>query len=84
MDLVFSGANIIDVLGASLIIIGIARLALLRKVYVLRVVMGTEKLDVTASRKKDRIHAIADAIARQLNKPKKEQKVMRKRVVVYS
>jgi hypothetical protein len=84
LDLVFSGASIIDVIGISILVLGLIRLATLRKFYVLRVVMGAEELDVMASRKKDKIHNIAAAIDRQLNKPKKEQKVMKKRVVVYS
>ncbi len=69
-----SGNIILQIAGAALCIVGMVGLALTRKLYVLRIVMGMEELDVLARRKKSQVNEIVVALNKRFDKSQPRQR----------
>lgn len=66
------GDTMLQITGAALCIVGMLGLALARKFYVLRIVMGMEELDVLARRRKSQVNEIVAALNKELNKQQRK------------
>lgn len=72
-----SGNIILQIAGAALCTVGMVGLALTRKFYVLRIVMGMEELDVLARRRKSEVNEIVIALNKRLDKSQPRQRETR-------
>lgn len=69
-----SADTLLQIAGAALCIVGMVGLALTRKFYVLRIVMGMEELDVLARRRKSQVNEIVVALNKRLEKSQPRQR----------